>query len=914
MNRIEMRPAAAWLTFGWLFLLASFAWGQQAATTRMGWPLPPSSETCWETMPQSADGAKPPLPSWIRMVAREMPKTAAAFLELDYAHRVLGPVDRKLRAAMRWTTAKANGSLYAMEIATLDAERAGVDASRWKAFTEGDRSVWGEGERAAIEFARGMTLDSDAVTDEQFSELVRLFDDRTAAAMVLHQAYANFQDRLLICLGIETQEGEPMAPVAVRFSPDSLVRAAQAPSNKTPPQVGSPEAQPKDIIEEQEQHTWLPYERLQERLQTQRARKTRLRVPDWQEFAAKLPEGLMPSASDIVWYKVSFGYAHELAVPFEIYLRAAGSEISQNWDRPFGNCLFWMVTDAVKCPYCMGHCEMNWEVTGLSKEKIADLSRQLAGNDWSAFSQAEQKALDLARQLTRSARSLTKEQVDALRSGFGDQRAFFMLVNISRYNYMTRISNGFQLTLETGNPFYQYYNMKPKGQEEVASKPRPTPVDRETTKRLLEEMKERRARVELPPVTEEERSQNDARGLSYESRLTRLFLPGGSGARGYLNFGGMPPQARLPSDNRPVQEPDPALTLDYGFKTRLFWIASRVNNCQYCLGHQESKLQSVGMTDDQIAALDLDWSQFPPSEQAAFGLARRLTREPHRLVDSDVDACRKDFTDLQILEMILSVAGNNAINRWKEGVGVPQSKTGGNFGASNTEEHSYLTATNPILAKKKSVLLADDLLDASSEVVETRGRQEADVAALSVEEGLRLARDRKARFPLPSVEQTRVVFGDLEIPEKVPNWIRLLANFPVAGKRQVAALLAVEQQLDLSDLTRARLAWVIARQNGAWYALAEAQSRLESLGQSGEQIAELERFELVDSERNLTARDRALLTVAKQLAASPVQLTDAQAQWAIELAGPREFVQAVHYTAMRSLLDRFTEASGLPID
>ena len=100
MNRIEMRPAAAWLTFGWLFLLASFAWGQQAATTRMGWPLPPSSETCWETMPQSADGAKPPLPSWIRMVAREMPKTAAAFLELDYAHRVLGPVDRKLRAAM----------------------------------------------------------------------------------------------------------------------------------------------------------------------------------------------------------------------------------------------------------------------------------------------------------------------------------------------------------------------------------------------------------------------------------------------------------------------------------------------------------------------------------------------------------------------------------------------------------------------------------------------------------------------------------------------------------------------------------------------------------------------------------------------------------------------------------------------
>ena len=37
------------------------------------------------------------------------------------------------------------------------------------------------------------------------------------------------------------------------------------------------------------------------------------------------------------------------------------------------------------------------------------------------------------------------------------------------------------------------------------------------------------------------------------------------------------------------------------------------------------------------------------------------------------DGLRKHYTDLQILEMVLSVSGNNAINRWKEGAGVPQS-------------------------------------------------------------------------------------------------------------------------------------------------------------------------------------------------------------------------------------------------
>ena len=41
---------------------------------------------------------------------------------------------------------------------------------------------------------------------------------------------------------------------------------------------------------------------------------------------------------------------------------------------------------------------------------------------------------------------------------------------------------------------------------------------------------------------------------------------------------------------------------------------------------------------------------------------------------------RKHYKDLQIIEMILSMAGNNAINRWKEGVGVPQSSGGGGFG------------------------------------------------------------------------------------------------------------------------------------------------------------------------------------------------------------------------------------------
>jgi alkylhydroperoxidase family enzyme len=429
----------------------------------MGWPQPMTNEECWKAMPKPIDGAGQPLPAWIRMLAREMPKTAAAFLELDIAQRTASPVPAPLRAAMRWVAAKANGCAYAQETAKADAIRAGVSDALWQSLESKDRSMWSADQRAALDFALAMTLDSDGVSDENFEDLVRRFGPRQAASMVLHMAYANFQDRLLLCLGVPMEAGSPLPPVTVRFSLDSLLKAGtNTPSSATQARVpGTQSSVAKDVIADGAPHTWLPYPLLQKRLELQRARKTRLPIPAWEEFAGKLPEGLMEKPSDIVWYKIAFGYAHELAVPFEIYLRTAGSEILANWDRPFGNCLFWMVTDAVKCPYCMGHCEMNWEVAGLSSQDIAAVSQKLAGDDWSTFSIPEQNSLAFARKLTKTPQQVTRAEIDALREGFGEQRAFFIVVNTSRYNYMTRISNGFQLTLESGNPFYDYYGMKP---------------------------------------------------------------------------------------------------------------------------------------------------------------------------------------------------------------------------------------------------------------------------------------------------------------------------------------------------------------------------------------------------------------------------------------------------------------------
>ena len=123
----------------------------------------------------------------------------------------------------------------------------------------------------------------------------------------------------------------------------------------------------------------------------------------------------------------------------------------------------------------------------------------------------------------------------------------------------------------------------------------------------------------------------------------------------------------------------------------------RANNCEYCLGHQELKLSVAGMTDDQLAALDVDWAAYPAEEQAAFEFTRRLTYLPHTLDDAAIDKLRQHYKDRQILEIIFTVAGNNATNRWTDSLGIPEDSDGSFFARNNPKapKKDYSTFLSP---------------------------------------------------------------------------------------------------------------------------------------------------------------------------------------------------------------------------
>jgi alkylhydroperoxidase family enzyme len=460
----------------------------------------------------------------------------------------------------------------------------------------------------------------------------------------------------------------------------------------------------------------------------------------------------------------------------------------------------------------------------------------------------------------------------------------------------------------------------------VASEPaqtsRPIPVTRPEMKQLLEDMKSRRVRIPLPMLTEEQELQQQVgdHGSDYESRLRFHYLPESEGFAFGRRSTSSTATGLVPTGPTAVRDmrrnSDENMSLSYEFKTQLFWIVSRTNNCQYCLGHQEQKLSAAGIAEETIAALDFDWDKFTPAEQAAFHWSRKITWTPHRIQSQDIEVLREHFTDLQILEMTMSVAGNNAINRWKEGTGVPQSDRGTRFfdnvALTAAPEHlpidTFLTPTASKYRNTPSIVAAIAPHASGGSSVAIVGVPAINETPEQVREHLEQMKARRSRLPLCSTSETREAFS-LDENYHPPAWMRLMAHFPVESKRRIQSFVSYPTTHDdLSSLDRARVSWVVARQDRAWYATALAMKSLTELGQTESQI-----FELDGDLQSLPETERALLNVARKLATSPITLGDDDVAKALELAGPRRVTQLIHFVASRAYFNRVSEAAGLSV-
>jgi AhpD family alkylhydroperoxidase len=99
-----------------------------------------------------------------------------------------------------------------------------------------------------------------------------------------------------------------------------------------------------------------------------------------------------------------------------------------------------------------------------------------------------------------------------------------------------------------------------------------------------------------------------------------------------------------------------------------------LNNCRYSASHRSTSARAKGVTDETMQhAVSGDWSGFDSRTQHALTFAKELTLLPSQVSYSELPqavlpetlaAVRADFSDVELLELCMSVAMWNALARF----------------------------------------------------------------------------------------------------------------------------------------------------------------------------------------------------------------------------------------------------------
>jgi alkylhydroperoxidase family enzyme len=156
-----------------------------------------------------ADWPAGPLPEWVRALTW-FPDAGVRQIACYTATKNEGRLPPRLKAQIAWTTARHNRAWYALNDALARLAEHGLSEVQAFALDDPDHAGSTPAERAALEFARKLTVTPYAMTDEDIAPLRELFSDHEVAEIVYVTCTGNMFDRFTETLGMRIEA----APVA----------------------------------------------------------------------------------------------------------------------------------------------------------------------------------------------------------------------------------------------------------------------------------------------------------------------------------------------------------------------------------------------------------------------------------------------------------------------------------------------------------------------------------------------------------------------------------------------------------------------------------------------------------------------------------------------------------------------------
>ncbi|GJL77239.1 MAG: alkyl hydroperoxide reductase AhpD [Nitrospinaceae bacterium] len=100
---------------------------------------------------------------------------------------------------------------------------------------------------------------------------------------------------------------------------------------------------------------------------------------------------------------------------------------------------------------------------------------------------------------------------------------------------------------------------------------------------------------------------------------------------------------------------------------------SRLNQCDYCLGHHQNFMTQYGISSEisEQVVNDPQTAEISDGEKKLLTYVEKMTRHAYKVLDADIEALKKvGWTHEQILEATLICALFNALNRFADALGV----------------------------------------------------------------------------------------------------------------------------------------------------------------------------------------------------------------------------------------------------
>ncbi|MCA9124968.1 MAG: carboxymuconolactone decarboxylase family protein [Planctomycetales bacterium] len=333
-----------------------------------------------------------------------------------------------------------------------------------------------------------------------------------------------------------------------------------------------------------------------------------------------------------------------------------GFDQSGTVDGTFKVWLFWIVSRANNCHYCMGHQELKLRGAGMADDEIASLDC-----DWSKYPANQRVAMELARKMTNAPHLISDADINALRPYYSAEQISEIVFTVARYNSTNRWTDSL------GIPQDQRFS------------DRDATIDTPTSERFANVVSEVAPLKLSDRPTLESRSEVESIWQKLRTRKPRLpVADDASIAKAFPEESGPPhPQwvrAFAPVDGRNVSSLRAMATtgrIPAKLKAMIAWSAARENRAWYSAHHAKQSLNDIGLDDTAVFSLDSAGKGLSKSEREALTFARKLTSTPHGMADADIARLREHYEDGEVAEIVYVVCQANMFDRFTEAVGLP---------------------------------------------------------------------------------------------------------------------------------------------------------------------------------------------------------------------------------------------------